>query len=281
MKFAGDSVEKKMLRYLFATMLICSVVVGSYTGCGPRVQVAGKQILDKIDSLLGEMNLQLQKVESKRSEIAEKTDSVKKKLYITEARIEQMNEAQKFRDTEAAKIKSQLAQLKGFLSDAKENGEVEIKGQTYTVERLIGKATDKTKALKSINTRTENNARLLAVHKKNLSLYETQIKVAKASLGKLDVQIEEIKTRKEALDNNRRATLLDGKSASITEDIETLQKDVDDLFVNVDANLRLENEKLEEQLAAAESGAGTSDDDLFETESDFEKTMSEIEAAIE
>ena len=267
-----------MLRYLFTALLVVAIVVGAYVGCGPRVQVAGKKILKKIDDILGELDIQLQKVENKRNDLTGQTDAIKKKLYITAARLEQMQEDQEGRESEAASLKSDLTQLKEYLGDAKSSGEVEIKGQTISKERLIGWATDKAKALKRLKGSIESKGNLITVYEKNLALYESQVKVSQDSLAKLNDQIEEIKAKKEALDDTRRATLLDGKTVSINDEFESLTKDVDDLLVNVDANLKMENDKLEERIADAEAAAGSATlDELLDDKSDVDKTLSEIE----
>lgn len=267
-----------MLRYLFATMLVCSVIVGSYAGCGARVQVAGKQVLKKIDELLGEMNVQLQKVENRRDELTQQTDAIKKKLYVTEAKLEQMKSQQEARDAEAASLKSDLTQLKDYLNDAKSEGEIEIKGQTVSKERLIGWATDKAKALKRVNSRSESKSKLITIHEKNLALYKNQVNVSKEGLEKLNEQIEEIKAKKETLDDTRRASLLDGKTVSINDEFDSLTKDVEDLLVNVDASVKLENDKLEERIADAEAAAGSASlDELLDDKSDVDKALSEID----
>jgi chromosome segregation ATPase len=267
-----------MLRYLFAALLVVAIVVGAYVGCGPRAQVAGKKILKKIDDILGELDVQLQKVENKKNDLTNQTDAIKKKLYVTEARLEQMQEAQSAREAEAASLKSDLTQLQGYLSDAKSSGEVEIKGQTISKDKLIGWATDKAKAYKRLKSSIESKGKLISVYEKNLSLYESQVKVSKDSLAKLNDQIDEIKAKKEALDDTRRATLLDGKTVSINDEFKDLTKEVDDLLVNVDANLKMENEKLEERIAEAESAAGSATlDELLDDKSDVDKTLSELE----
>ena len=57
-----------------------------------------------------------------------------------------------------------------------------------------------------------------------------------------------------------------------------MTKDVDDLLVNVDANLKMENDKLEERIADAEAAAGSATlDELLDDKSDVDKTLSEIE----
>lgn len=101
------------------------------------------------------------------------------------------------------------------------------------------------------------------------------------SLKKLTNQIEEIKAKKEALDDTRRATLLDGKTVSINDEFKDLTKDVDDLLVSVDAELKLETDKLEERIADAEAAAGSATlDELLDDESDVDKALSDIDALL-
>ena len=272
-----------MLRFLIVSLLVVGVAVGAYVGCGPRVQVAGKKILKKIDSILGELDIQLEKVEDKKKDLTAQTDVIKRKLYVTEARIEKMQEDQGERETEAKSLKSQLSQIKDYLGQAKESGQVEIKGKQITTERLLGWASDKSKALTRIKGSMESKGRLLSIHEKNLTLYKSQVSVSQDSLKKLTDQIEEIKLKKEALDDTRRATLLDGKSVSINDEFKDLTKDVDDLLINVDASLKLETDKLEERISEAEASAGSQTlDELLDDDnvSDVDKAMSDIDALL-
>ena len=270
-----------MLKYLVACLLIAGIFVGTYVGCGPRVQVAGKKILKKIDDILGEMNVQLQKIENKKDELTAQTDAIKKKLYVTEARLEKMQEDQAARTSEAASLKSDLLQLKGFLEQAGSSSEVEIKGQVVKTERLIGWTTDKSKSLKRIKSNIASKGNLITIYEKNLALYKSQVKVSDESLAKLNDQIDEIKVKKEALDDTRRATLLDGKSVSINDEFKDLTKDVDDLLVNVDASLKMENDKLEERISESESAAGTAPlDELLDDKSDVDKALSDLDALL-
>ena len=272
-----------MLRYLFASLLIVGIVLGAYVGCGPRVQVAGKKILKKIDEILGELDVQLQKVENKKQSLTDQTAAIKKKLYVTEARLEQMQKGQNERKAAAASLKSDLKQLQGYLGQAKESasGEVEIKGQQISKERLIGWATDKANILKRTKESIKSKNKLVTVYEKNLALYRNQVSVSQDSLKKLTNQIEEIKAKKEALDDTRRATLLDGKTVSINDEFKDLTKDVDDLLVSVDAELKLETDKLEERIADAEAAAGSATlDELLDDESDVDKALSDIDALL-
>ena len=272
-----------MLRYLFASLLIVGIVLGAYVGCGPRVQVAGKKILKKIDEILGELDVQLQKVENKKQSLTDQTAAIKKKLYVTEARLEQMQKGQDERKAAAASLKSDLKQLQGYLGQAKESasGEVEIKGQQISKERLIGWATDKANILKRTKESIKSKNKLVTVYEKNLALYRNQVSVSQDSLKKLTNQIEEIKAKKEALDDTRRATLLDGKTVSINDEFKDLTKDVDDLLVSVDAELKLETDKLEERIADAEAAAGSATlDELLDDESDVDKALSDIDALL-
>ena len=278
-----------MFRYLFAGLLVVAIVLGAYVGCGPRAQVAGDKILKKIDSILGELDIQLKKVEIKRNDLTDQTEGIKQKLYVTESRLEHMQNAQNERKAYAASLTSDLQQLKGYLGQAKEQAkdtasgevEVEIKGQLVSKERLIGWATDKAKALKRIQGIVESKGKLISVYEKNLALYKSQVSVSKDSLQKLNDQIDEIKVKKEALDDTRRARLLDGKTVSINDEFKNLTKEVDDLLVNVDANLKMETDKLEERISEAESAAGSATlDELLDDKSDVDKAMSEIDALL-
>ena len=230
---------------------------------------------------MGELDVQLAKIETKKSSLDDQTDIIKKKLYTTEARLEKMQEDQDVREKEAKNLKSDLGQLKEYLTQAKDSGEVEIKGTAVSKERLIGWATDKAKALKRINGRIESKSKLIAVFEKNLTLYKSQVKVSQTNLAKLDDQIDEIKAKKEALDDTRRATLLDGKSVSINDEFADLTKEVDELLINVDASLKLENDKLEERISEVEMEAGNASlDELLDDKSDVDKAMSEIDALL-
>jgi chromosome segregation ATPase len=262
-----------------------AVVVGAYVGCGPRAQVAGQKILKKIDSILGELDVQLKKVEIKKAELTTQTDKVKRSLYETEARLEQMQEDQDVRANDASTLKQQLAKRVELLNQAKgsDSGEVAIGDKTYTKSELMASATAKAKSLKQIQARIASKSKLIDVYKNNLALYKNQVAISKTNLDKLSEQIDEIKLKKEALDDQRRVSLLDGKSISINDEFETLAKDVDDLLVTVDANLKLENDKLNERIAdaASKSGVESELDELLDEKNDDAEAMAEFEALLD
>lgn len=53
------------------------------------------------------------------------------------------------------------------------------------------------------------------------------------------------------------------------------------MLVNVDANLKMETDKLEERISEAESAAGSATlDELLDDKSDVDKAMSEIDALL-
>lgn len=272
------------MRYLVLGLLLVAIVFGAYVGCGPRAQVAGKKMLEKIDNILGELDVQLQKIENKKDSLAEQTDVIKKKLYMTESRLEKMQEDQDEIKSEVERSMENVNTLKDLLVQAKEseNGEVEFKGKTLTKEAIAQSALSKAKSINRLKTKMDSKSKLIAVYEKNLNLYRSQVSVSKKSLTKLNDQVEEIKAKKEALDDTRRASLLDGKTISINDEFDSLTKDVDELLINVDASLKLENDKLEERIADV-TGSGGSDpliDELLDDKNDVDKAMSEIDALL-
>jgi chromosome segregation ATPase len=270
------------MRYLILGLFLLSAVVVAYVGCGPRGQVAGKKILAKIDTILGELDVQLQKVENKKAALDEQTDVIKKKFYVTEARLEKMQEEQEERKAEVAASLKKLQQVRDLISQAQESGEVEFKGKKLSKDALTQSGLDKAKSINRLKAKIESKGKLITVYEKNLALYKSQVDVSKKSLAKLDDQLEEIKAKKEALDDTRRASLLDGKTISINDEFETLTKEVDDLLVNVDASLKMENDKLEERISEVTGGSGSDPliDELLDDSSDTDEALSEIDALL-
>ncbi|QEG22764.1 coiled-coil domain-containing protein [Mariniblastus fucicola] len=268
-----------MLRYLFAGLLLVAIVVGAYVGCGPRMAVAGKKMLDQIDGVLGKLNVQLEKVEQAHAKLTKETEAMREKRIGAQYKLERLQEQKKDLEENIASYKKDLGRLRDYMKEASESGTVTINDKEHSVETLEALAQSTLKKLKSAQTTLDTRIKTLTdAYSKSLAVLKSNVDVSKQQLKKLDDQIEEIKAKKSALDAMKEASTIAGTEASISDKFNDLTKDVDDLLTEVDVKIAVESEKVDERLAQSDSDVTL--DEILGDDSSADDTISEIDAIL-
>jgi len=267
-----------MLRYLFAAMLVLAIVVGAYVGCGPRMAVAGKKVLEKIDGVLGKLNVQLEKVEQAHAKLSEETVGLRKKRIEAQVNLDKLVAEKESVESKVAAYKSDLKRLAGFMKDAASSGKVEINGKEITEGKLEILAQSTIKKMKAAERTLVRNTTLSDAWSKSLTVLKKNAEVSQTQLKKLDDQIDEIKAKKSALDAMKEASSITGSEASISDKFNDLTKDVDNLLTEVDIEMLTEAEKVEDRMLTEESDVSL--DDIIGADSSTDDTLSEIEAIL-
>ena len=94
-------------------------------------------------------------------------------------------------------------------------------------------------------------------------------------MDKLEGKIGEIDSKKVAIDAVRHATSVAGEDKSVSDRINALNKEIDEMFIDVETAMRVEESKLSELQSQTSSA-----DELLAEPEDLNSTMAEIDALL-
>lgn len=272
------------MKALFSLLCVAALVGGVYLlstgGCGARGAVARDKVVDQIDALLGKLNVQQKEVEIQFDKLTADTRKLQESKIRAQVNLETITNDKKAKNEKLASIDSGLKRLQPMLVAAQATGETIEGGKTFTIEQLKTIADSAIKERKGIVSELDGRVKTLeAAWTKNLDFLTKQDSSAGDQLATLDKRIEEIKAKKSSIDAVREASLIAGPNESINDKFEKLNSDVDKLFVEVETSMRVEEAKLDEQLANMESSS-MSIEELLKDDTDVSGTLGEIDAIL-
>ena len=238
-----------MTRLLTIVALVAVIavvgIIGS-GGCGARVGVAKDKILARIDKALGELDVKRKKIEIKQKEIRGQMDEVRKSLYRSRASLENVKGKINKSKASKKKIEGQIKRLQQYVSDAKAspNKTVEINSETFTGADLDKMAQQIAGAYRKEEIRIDGFESSIAALSESVTFLEQQDKTSRAMMTELDLALEIIDTKKESLDTVRSNAITSGENKSLTEELATLQKEVEELSIDVDVDFQMEQDRM-------------------------------------
>jgi chromosome segregation ATPase len=270
--------QGKNMKNIVVAFLAIGLIVGvvSYTGCGPRGAVITKNVMDKIDKMLGELNVKQEQINAKYNEAKKIQAEVREKRISTEVRLGQTEKRKAALDEKIKVIEGQLVKVQELLKEVETSGEITRNGKTYTKEEIKHKADDlinEHKAAKgdmstAINSTIESSKRMLEFLKKQES-------TAGDALAKLEQKITELKSKKESIEFMKTNSSIISDDASFMTKIESLTKDVDDFDVDIETMIRSEEEKMKDFVKN-----NSTIDELFAEPADLNSTINEIDSIL-
>jgi chromosome segregation ATPase len=273
MKLSGRRLQIWSLTVCFG--LLGLGLLGS-AGCGARAEVAKDKVLAQLDKVLGELNVKEKQIDIKRRELTGEMQVVREKKFNAAVRLELLTKKQDSSKQELEKLKQGLARVQPKMEEAKVNGKIELNGREVTADELNRMATDLINRVKSKESELGSQKTSIDALKRSADFLASQEKAAADMLGKLDLKISEIKDKKIAIDAVKSATSMVGNDTSINDKINSLSKEIDNMFVDVETAMRVEEAKLNE----LQNQTMSADELLTETGSDLDATMSEIDAIL-
>lgn len=255
-------------------MLLC---VATLAGCGARAEVAKDKILKRIDEALGELDVKRKEVELKKKELNSRLDDLRARRIKTEVTLESVNKQQELAEAAIEDLKGRLAKVQDLIKEAEasENGSIERDGKTYTAEQIEATGKRVIDEYKSEEARIQNRQTRIAALQQAYDFLVKQEDTARGLMEQLDQKISEIDAKKVAVDAVKEASTLSGDKMSINDSLADLQKEIDDLAIDVETALRFEQGK----LADIESTTSAADELLTEPAS-LESLGSEIDALL-
>ena len=252
-----------MFRYLFTGLLVVAIVVGAYVGCGPRAQVAGQKVLDKIDGWIGKLDIKLKDITNEYDKLSNSVDGIKEAKYIAKSKLEGLRAEKEKAEKVIVKAGEELAEIKAGIEGAGSQNEFEFHGKMTSKESLMVAGKVRLKLRKSKKTELEGRINpLIKTYEKSFAIHTKNEKATKAQLENLESKIEQIKAEKTRLDTMRQTEVVLGDGASISDQFDKLDKSVNELLIEVRAKADVDSENVDERLAGIEED-GSLDDEIF------------------
>lgn len=269
------------MKYLVLGLLVVGIAVGSYVGCnGARVGVAKDAALEKIDALLGPLNIKQKEVEIAYDKLKKATDGLRDKRIEAQVRLKSLTKKKTGYANEKAKLLSDLKKLRGMLAEAESTGSIKRGDKEISIDQLKALADTAAKNLRSVKDHLNETDVIAAAWAKNLDLLKKNDETSAAQLSKLESQLDQIRSKKSALDAMKEAASIAGPGVSISDKFNDLTDSVDELMVNIDTEFAIEEEKLNERIADVSQDSSLSLEDLLDDKTDVSGTLSEIDALL-
>ena len=197
----------------------------------PRADVAKKKVMDKIDDMLGKIDVQRAEIDQGIKAAKQGVEGVRKAKIKAQVQVDQLDEKVKPYDEQMARCDQSLVKLRDLI---KADTAADIAGKSYSVAELKEMANkvieERKKAEGQINgfkATRENMKKLVATLAKRQDEFDTKITTLQASLVKVDAEMTAAKALKQASaamgdkDSNMSSNLadLEQKIAALSADV--------------------------------------------------------------
>ncbi len=223
-----------------ALVVVCGAVLAGFIYGGARVEVAKDRLRDRIDALLGGMDVKRKEIEIGVKGLREGIDGLRKakiRAVVSDELIARQAQPQEER---LADMDVTLRTLRGHLAAARA---VEIAGRSYSPQEL------KDMADRVLTARKVCSGQLEAFHqaqgrlKKVASTLERKQQEAQTRLADIEGQVAIIDSNRIALTAMQRSAEAMGDDGSLAQGLDHLASKVNDLFVDVETELRVQDER--------------------------------------
>ena len=213
-------------------------------GCGAsdaRVEVAKEKALEKIDSLLGTMEVRRKEIELSMKALKTGVEGIRTAKIKAQVKNDQIGQRAEPFQAKIAQADTTLKKLRDYLAS---NEAVEITGKKYSPDELKKMANDVIAARKRNSDQVAGFEKSQANLKRVVTTLEKRQREYEARISSLESQIAQIDTQAVALKAMKDASASMGDSdATLDENVTNLEDKVNDLFAETQAELLGESEK--------------------------------------
>jgi predicted nucleic acid-binding Zn-ribbon protein len=251
---------KAFVSLLLVVVLIGGVYMLSTGGC-TQAQVASDKVMDKINKWLGELDVKRKDISNQITSLESDMENVRTKKIAAEVQLKQYQDKMEPLKKSIADIKSALALLQPHI---KATEDVEINGKTWSPAKIQETVKGLIDDYEAMNRRLGGLDMSVKAFKQSYDLLAKQQGTADKSMSMLKEKLKEIDIKKEALDAMKTAQSIVGEGGSISDDFNKLEKDINDLFVDVETGMKVEAEKIAERERDLEASTSNVDSILSE-----------------
>lgn len=241
-----------MTRFLVIGGLVVAIAAIAIIGCGPRAQVAKDSIIKKLDSVLGELNVKRAKIEQERSKLSDRLDNVKEQRYRAEANRDNMKGKVDKSKAELEKRLGRVERAKELITQIKssESGTIEVNGRQVTADEVQKAAEDAASKAQTEKTKLAGYESSYQAIDKSVKFLKDQEDQVSKMMDSFAQKINEIDAKKIAVDAVRQASSTTGDK-SINDDMAKLEKEIEELGIDIEAALRMETDKMNDLRSAS------------------------------
>lgn len=251
---------KAFVSLLLVVVLIGGVYLLSTGGC-TQAQVASDKVMVKINKWLGELDVKRKDISNQIASLESDMETVRAKKISAEVQLKQYQDKMEPVKKSIADVKSALALLQPHI---KATEDVEINGKTWTPAKIQETVKALIDDYEAMNRRLGGLEVSVKAFKQSYDLLAKQQGTADKSMSMLKEKLKEIDIKKEALDAMKTAQSIVGEGGSISDDFNKLEKDINDLFVDVETGMKVEAEKIAERERDLEASTSNVDSILSE-----------------
>lgn len=241
-----ETTQMRRLTLLLAVCLGPTALLFGY-GCGPRAEVAKKKVLDRLDDMLGKMDVQRQEIDDGIKPTRKAVEGVRKARIKAQVKSEQIDEKVKPFEERIAGCDQTLTKLRDLL---KADKPADIAGKTYSVadlKEMAGKVIvarkEAEKQVEGFKTARNAMQKVTTDLSKLQQSLEARLTRLQGQVVTLDAEMAAAKAMKEA------SASMGDKDATLAANLDGLEEKVAVLSADVKGELRGESEKWSEVKA--------------------------------
>lgn len=237
-----------VIAVLFTLGLAVVLTVGLVVGCGARIETAKNKVLQKIDSMLGDLDVKRTEIGNAIKGLKDGIDGLSKARIRATVKLEQIG-----RDMEPAQ--QALSRVDNALKVIRPNLDkkvpVEIAGAQYPTQKLQEMANRLLDERKSRSALVDGLGQARSSLEKTVSLLESKQDKFQTILTRLQGQVAEIDAKILAAKAMKDASASMGDSdQTLADSVANLETKIKDLFTDVEVAVRTEGEKWDLTSAA-------------------------------
>lgn len=255
---------KALVSLVLAVALIGGIYVVSTGGCA-QTQVAGDKLMKKIDSWLGELDVKRKKIENSIGKLDESIEKSHRGKISAEVRLEEFDRQLTAMKKNSDRVKEAIGVLRPHFSATEE---VEINGKMMSPEKINSLANDLLDEYESLSSQQGSLETTRKTYQQTHDVLKKQYETSTTQMASLKKKLIDIDIKKKALDDMKTAQKILGESGSISDEFTKLEKEINDLFVDVETGIRLETDKVEQRQAVLNTSESAAEEVLSSTSPD-------------
>ncbi len=252
--------------------IIGLLLLAIFIGCEARSQVAADKIKDRIDAMLGKLDVKRKKIDNEMKSLKKSLATINEKRINAEVQLEMYQKDTKNIENKISRIEQTMAVFRPHLGTGES---ATIKGKEYSADEISKALKDLLKGLKSNTSALGNLSGSVGAFKRAKNLLATQEEQGKKAVKKLEQTLIEIDAKKKAAVAMKDAGSLAGDD-SITDRFADLQDQVNDLFIDVETAMRVEEQKITEFVDSQSDAVS----DILDGMEDDDDLKAQIDAAL-
>ena len=264
-----------MKKFAVAAVLCAVATVFAASGFGVRAEVAREKMIDRIDSMLGSMDVKRKEIEASVAALKDGLTQLRKAKIKAQVKHDQVGRKVAAVEDNIIKTDQSLKTLREHLASGES---VDLAGTAYTAielnqvsKRVIRQRQGRVGQLAGFETAKSRLQRVVSTLETRQADYESKLADIEHQLAVIDSNRLAMNAMKDA------AHAMDGTEESLSENVALLEEKVHDLYADVEAELIGEDA---EWQGRAWSQSSASPEEIIAAMQTTDDTIGEIDAIL-